>query len=443
MTNDIDWTNERRKLSDLIPWEVNPRQLTEKQAEHLQASLTKFGLAQPFLISPENEIYDGHQRQALLNIMQEYGADADIDVRVSSRALTLDERRELVVRLHENTGDWNFDELANLYDVEELGEWGFPEWKIDEFMPDEEPEPEDAAPQINRAEELREQWGVESGQLWRLPSRTDGQEHRIVCGDCTDAAVVERVMGGEKIFLCATSPPYSDLRTYEVGEFDWDTLMCGFSDVVFGILENGASVAVNLGQKHTDGRVDFYWERWLRYCEGIGHPLFGLYIWAKSTGLPGNWNGRCMPSHEFIFHFTNGSIQANKWVKAKTNNPRKSGHNFRQKTGETIAAYSPDTIGQEYRIPFSVFSAPVQNPTTTADNEHPARFSEDFIGQIIKTWSSDGQNVYDPFGGSGTTMIACENLGRQCRMAEIAPSYCAIILQRYVDAFGIEPELIS
>ena len=89
----ITWTNETRKLSELLPWEHNPRQLTEKQAKHLQASLRKFGLAQPFLISPEDEIHDGHQRQALMDIMQEYGHDAAIDCRMSSRLLTEDERR--------------------------------------------------------------------------------------------------------------------------------------------------------------------------------------------------------------------------------------------------------------------------------------------------------------------------------------------------------------
>jgi hypothetical protein len=66
----------------------------------------------------------------------------------------------------------------------------------------------DAEPQIDRAEELRQEWGVEPGQLWRLPSRTPGHEHRLICGDCTDAAVVERVMGGERARLVLTSPPY-------------------------------------------------------------------------------------------------------------------------------------------------------------------------------------------------------------------------------------------
>jgi hypothetical protein len=137
----ITWTNVKRKLSQLIPWEVNPRKLTEKQAEHLQTSLRKFGFAQPFLISPNDDIYDGHQRKALMSIMREYGQDVDIDCRMSSRMLTEDERRELVVRLHENTGEWNWDEVPNLYEPIELVEFGMPEWKVDRLIiPGEFPE---------------------------------------------------------------------------------------------------------------------------------------------------------------------------------------------------------------------------------------------------------------------------------------------------------------
>ena len=141
----ITWTNETRKLSELVPWDVNPKQLTEVQAGHLQTSIRKFGLALPFLISPENDIYDGHQRRQLLRIMKEYGQDVDIPCRMSSRMLTDDERRELVVRLKENQGEWDWDMVPNLYEVEELGEWGMPEWKIGEFMPGEAEPPEDFA----------------------------------------------------------------------------------------------------------------------------------------------------------------------------------------------------------------------------------------------------------------------------------------------------------
>ena len=434
----IVWTNEKRRLGDLIPWPRNPRQIKKAEARRLVESVDEFGQVETLAIGPGNDIYNGHQRLNVL--MAEHGPDLMVDVRVSSRPLSEKEREKLTVLLHRGAaGSWDFDLLANEFDADELIEWGFEAGELGLGV--DGGSGDDAEPQLDRAEELRQVWGVEPGQLWRLPSRTPGQFHMLICGDCTDAAVVGRVMGGEKFTLCATSPPYSDLRTYEIGEFDWDKLMNGFSCLAFEYINNNASVVVNLGPKHTDGYVDFYWHEWLTYCKTLGYPLFGMYVWAKLTGLPGNWNGRPMPSHEFIFHFKKGQIQANKWVESTTENTRKTGHNFRQRTGETKAAYSPDTIGQPYRIPYSVFVAPVQHPTNTADNEHPARFSEEFVGQLIRTWSNLGELVYEPFLGSGTTLIAAENLGRQCRAVEISPGYCAVALQRYLDTFGIRGEL--
>jgi hypothetical protein len=92
----------------------------------------------PFLVSPDGDIYDGHQRQALMGAIKQYGPNATVDVRVSSRQLTDDERRELVVRLKQNQAGWDFDMLPNLYDKEELLEWGFEEgelglWDAPEF----------------------------------------------------------------------------------------------------------------------------------------------------------------------------------------------------------------------------------------------------------------------------------------------------------------------
>ena len=112
-------------------------------------------------------------------LMAEYGKDALVDVRVSSRELSHDERKELVIRLHENTVECDFVGLGNLFDFEELEEWGMDEGLLEHLGFDDEDPGEDPGPQIDRAEELREKWGVETGQLWQLES------HRLVCGDCT------------------------------------------------------------------------------------------------------------------------------------------------------------------------------------------------------------------------------------------------------------------
>ena len=124
MADKITWSNEKRKLSELVPWERNPRQITDKQAKRLEESFEQFGQVEIIAIGPENQIYNGHQRLKVLS--QKYGSNYEVDVRVASRALTEKEREKLTVLLHKGaTGEWNFDTLANEFEVDELVEWGF------------------------------------------------------------------------------------------------------------------------------------------------------------------------------------------------------------------------------------------------------------------------------------------------------------------------------
>jgi len=134
---DIKWTTETRRLGDLIPWEPNPRQLTKEQAVRLRESIAEFGYSQLYEIEPDNTIIDGHQRDEIMLRMDEYGADAEIEVRVSSRKLDIDERKKYIALKHRGAqGEWNWDAMANLYDFEELKDFGFKDWEIP-FSPDE------------------------------------------------------------------------------------------------------------------------------------------------------------------------------------------------------------------------------------------------------------------------------------------------------------------
>ena len=126
MADKITWANEKRKLSELVPWERNPRQITDKQAKRLEESFEQFGQVEIIAIGPENQIYNGHQRLKVLS--QKYGADYEVDVRVASRALTEKEREKLTVFLHKGAaGDWDFDVLANEFELDDLLDWGFEE----------------------------------------------------------------------------------------------------------------------------------------------------------------------------------------------------------------------------------------------------------------------------------------------------------------------------
>ena len=171
---EITWTNERRKLKDLKPWERNPRQITKDQAKRLVESFNEFGQVETIAIGPNNEVYNGHQR---LNVLKDkYGDEYEVEVRVSSQELTEKQREKLTVYLHKGAaGVWDFDTLSE-FDLDDLLEWGFDKHELDLDLWADEP-PEDVEPQIDKAEELREKWGVKTGNMYGLGAFT-------VCPKC-------------------------------------------------------------------------------------------------------------------------------------------------------------------------------------------------------------------------------------------------------------------
>jgi hypothetical protein len=110
-TSQLEWRTERRRVRDLIPWEGNPRKITERQAEELRKSLDRFGVAAIPVVDMGGTIVGGHQRCAIL--MAQGKGDMEVDVRVPSRKLTDEEFAELNLRLNKNLGEWDFDVLAN------------------------------------------------------------------------------------------------------------------------------------------------------------------------------------------------------------------------------------------------------------------------------------------------------------------------------------------
>lgn len=122
MAEKIFFHNEKRKISELLPHEHNPRQMTVKQVEALRQSLQKFSLAEIPVINLNNDILAGHQRLKILAEL--WDGDFEIDVRVPNRQLTQKEADEYLIRSNANTGEWNFDELANYFDQEDLTSWG-------------------------------------------------------------------------------------------------------------------------------------------------------------------------------------------------------------------------------------------------------------------------------------------------------------------------------
>jgi len=177
MTESISWTNSTRKLSELIPWPINPAIIGKDEAKRLEESLAEFGQIQTIAVSPTNEIYDGHQRQTVWGASRKFGMDYEVDVRVSSRELTEQERKKLVIYLRKGTvGEFDFDLLANNFEFGDLIDWGFNEKELLGLDFGDE-KPEDPGAQMDKANELREKWGVESGNMYGLGKFT-------VCPKC-------------------------------------------------------------------------------------------------------------------------------------------------------------------------------------------------------------------------------------------------------------------
>lgn len=139
--SEITWRTEQRRVRDLLPYEFNPRTLGEEQHAHLTKSLSKFGLVEIPVVNTDNKLIAGHQR---VRVLIELGrANDTIDVRVPSRTLTIEEFREYLVRSNKNVGDWDFNILANSFEIDDLKAWGFKEAELglnfDEPAANEEP----------------------------------------------------------------------------------------------------------------------------------------------------------------------------------------------------------------------------------------------------------------------------------------------------------------
>lgn len=274
-----------------------------------------------------------------------------------------------------------------------------------------------------------------TGDLWQLG------RHRLLCGDSTKREDVERLMGGEKASLCFTSPPYKNQRDYtsDATEIlqDWDALMSG---VFFNApLTDDAQILVNLGLIHKDGEWIPYWETWIKWMQSQGWKCFGWYVWDQGAGMPGDWNGRLAPSHEFIWHFNKKSVKPAKARECIHAGEKHSGKGQRGKDGYVKQRSHQNAEIQSHAIHDSVFRVNRQGASHDAGG-HPAPYP---VGLPVLALESWGGNVFEPFCGSGTTIIAAEQLGRKCYGIELSPRYCDVILARWEKATGQTATLLE
>ncbi|MFA9204815.1 MAG: site-specific DNA-methyltransferase, partial [Bacteroidia bacterium] len=281
------------------------------------------------------------------------------------------------------------------------------------------PSDEDAIPAIAPAPVTR------LGDVWTLGS------HRLMCGDSTDATQIATLMEGHPAALCFTSPPYGNQRHYSTGGIsDWDALMQG----VFSAapVADTAQVLVNLGMIHRESEWHPYWEGWIAWMRAQGWRRFGWYVWDQGPGLPGDWNGRLAPSHEFVFHFNKVAERARKTKKKLAENMKfdPNSGTIRKADGSTAGGSNPGASMQSHKIPDSVIRV-TRHKARGIETGHPAVFPVQLVVEMLTAFSDPGAVVYEPFCGSGTSLIGAEKTERICRAMELAPAYCDIAVRRW------------
>ncbi len=261
------------------------------------------------------------------------------------------------------------------------------------------PEPvQDPGADISKADELQKVWQVKLGDVWQLG------KHRLACGDCTDKATVEWLMGGEKADMVFTDPPYnyasdSDNFAADVSK-SMNDLKNSEWDKDFDLLPAlkaiplAKDVSVYVCSSHFLANVVWEWMKtWADH--------YSWCVWNKPNPMPSlakrhwTWNAELIP------YATRGK------------------HTF--------------------NFPTDGHALCVWTFTKHKETEHPTEKPVEVPAHAIAHSSKKDAIIYDGFGGSGTTLIACEQLGRQARLIEISPAYCSVILQRYQDMTNTPP----
>lgn len=394
----------------LIPYARNAKKHDEAQISLIAGSIRQFGFNNPILIAEDNGIVAGHGR--VLAAMKLGMAEVPC-IRLSH--LNENQRRAYILadnRLAELGGGWDLDMLAAEMDALgeldiDVGELGFDESFLSLMdLPETESEV-DAEAQIDKAEELCAKWGVKPGQLWQLG------DHRLLCGDSTKSEDVARCLGGVAPFLMVTDPPYG--VEYDANwRNERGTLQSDSSRKTGG---GGRAIGAVLNDGVADwreawmlfpGDVTYVWHASLKTSiveaslASCGFAMRAMIVWAKNQFAIGH--GDYHWKHELCWYAV--------------------------REGRT-ARFTDD------RTQTTVWD--IDKPLAS-ETGHSTQKPVECMARAIR--NHDSEHVYDPFSGSGTTLIACEQLGRKCRAIEIHPPYVAVALQRWADATGKTPVLI-
>nr|WP_316867565.1 DNA modification methylase [Ralstonia mannitolilytica] len=427
----------------MIDYARNPRK-NDHAVDRMAAAIVEFGFRIPVVARSTGEVVDGHlrlkaARKLGLKTVPVVLADELSDVQIKAF--------RLIANRSVSWAEWDEEllslELAELSEAGyDLALTGFDDAEIERLLADieEEPVAEDEAAVSGESSDADEDditpptvAVTRPRDLWLIG------EHRLLCADSRDAAAVERLLEGERAHLLFTSPPYANQRDYTTGGIaDWDALMQGVFGAARAALREDAQILVNLGLVHRDNEWQPYWDGWIAWMRTQGFRRFGWYVWDQSVTVPGDWAGRLAPRHEFVFHFNRRSRKPNKIVPCKwaghETHLRADGSStaMRGKDGKVGAWNHAGQPTQEFRIPDSVVEVTRQRGRIGEGIDHPAVFPLGLPKFFIEAYTEAGEIVFEPFAGSGTTLLAGQLTGRPVRAIELAPEYVDVALRRWL-----------
>lgn len=399
-------------IKALKPYKRNPRK-NDKAVEYVANSIRQFGFKVPIVIDENYEIVCGHTRWKAAKVI-------GLESVPCIMADDLNEDQIRAFRLADNKtaemADWDFDLLEmefndidpELFDMSDFG-----------FFQDDETE--DKAPTEVTEDDFDETAVTESvckrGQVWKLG------EHRLMCGDSTNADDVALLMNGEKADMVFTDPPYNiDFHgtlscTSKNGEIV--TMKDGY------INANSSYEAIRNDKKTKEEYKNFICsalDAIKRFCKGA------FYICFSSSTLD-----------ELLVPLSELGMKWKSIIVYNKNQSPIGGGDFRKKYEPICYGYFDHSF---YGKPYA--EDDVWDIQRTLKNDlHPTMKPVALVAKAIQYSSKDMQIVLDLFGGSGTTLIASEQTGRQCRMMELDPHYCDVIIRRWENLTGQKAELLE
>ena len=379
-------------IDKLIPYVNNARTHSPEQINKLRSSLREFGFVNPIIIDQNYNVVAGHGR---LTAAREEGFTEVPCVLVDY--LTDAQRKAYILADNRYAEDAGWDEEMLRVEIEALQEQafdlsltGFDADELADLFADDPEETKDDDFDLSAA--LEKAAFVEPGELWTVG------KHRLLCGDATKAEDVQKLMDGKRANLIVTDPPYGVSFKSSSGltiqndsikdEEFYNFLLAAFQGMA-GVLEKGG--AAYIFHADTEG-LNFR-----RAFIDAGFHLAGVCIWVKNSLVLGRSDYQWQ--HEPVLY---GFLQNGKhpW--------------YADRKQTTIWNYDK----------------PKRN------ENHPTSKPLDLLAYPITNSSQVNSIVIDTFGGSGSTMMACEQTGRICYMMEFDPKYASVILRRYVEDFG-------